>query len=210
MAGERTGYFGGTFDPPHLGHEILAQEALYQLNLDAVMWLITPDPPHKKKVSISPVEQRLEMLELVTSREPAFMISLIDLDRPAPHYAADTVEIIKDKDPSLELIYIIGEDSLRDLPGWYQPARLLAAVDQLGVAPRPGIHTNLDDLEKELPGITKKTSFLSGVMLEISSSLIRERAKQGAPFRHFLNPAVADYLEESGVYSPKTDLLETK
>lgn len=200
MGTSRVGYFGGTFDPPHLGHEILAREALFQLELDRLMWLITPDPPHKHTRAISPVEARLEMLQLVMDGCGQFRISHIDLDRQAPHYAADTVEIIKERDPGSALVYILGEDSLRDLPIWHQPERLLAAVDILAVAPRPGVDADLGALEGSLPGISKKVHYLSGVSLEISSSLIRERASLGAPYQHFLNPAVAAYLERSRLY----------
>ena len=147
------GYFGGTFDPPHLGHEILAREAFFQLSLDEVMWLITPDPPHKINREITPVQPRLDMLKMVTDRYDEFSISEIDLQRSPPYYAADTVEIIKNQHSEMELVFIIGEDSLQDLPGWYQPERFLTTIGQLAVVPRPGftsIHTALDVL---LPGL---------------------------------------------------------
>jgi nicotinate-nucleotide adenylyltransferase len=197
---ERVGYFGGTFDPPHLGHEILAREASYQLGLNHLYWLLTPDPPHKYSNQITAADDRLEMLGLVVERYQGFEISHLDLDRPAPHYASDTVEIIKKKNPEIELIYIIGEDSLRDLPDWYEPQRFLAAVDILAVAPRLGINTDLDHLDGILPGISSKTRFLKGVMVEISSSLIRQRSQEGGPFRHFLTREVGDYLEDKPLY----------
>ena len=86
------GYFGGTFDPPHLGHIILASETRYQLGLDLIRWIITPDPPHKVNKTISPLQHRMEMLKLVVIQDQGFEISEIDLHRPPPHYAADTVE----------------------------------------------------------------------------------------------------------------------
>jgi nicotinate-nucleotide adenylyltransferase len=200
MKKKRIGYFGGTFDPPHLGHVILAQEVLYQLKLDSLAWLVTPDPPHKKGEAITPVESRLEMLELIIRRYPDFEISRVDLDRPAPHYAADSVELARELSPSAELVYLLGEDSLQDLPDWYQPGRFLAALDQLAVAPRPGVDSDLEALEQRLPGISQKTVFLSGVVVEISSSLIRDRIRAGAPFQHFLDREVAAYLSETHLY----------
>ena len=121
MKKKRVGYFGGTFDPPHLGHIILAAETLYLLELDTFYWIITPDPPHKTDRIITPVKHRLEMLRLVAEKYRKFLISDIDLQRDPPHYAADTVKILKNGNPSAELVYIIGEDSLRDLPEWHEP-----------------------------------------------------------------------------------------
>lgn len=196
----KVGYLGGTFDPPHLGHAILAGEALCQLGLDEVMWLITPDPPHKLGREITPVRTRLEMLRLVTSRYDRFSISEVDLERDPPYYAADTVEILKNQQPGMELVYIIGEDSLDDLPKWYQPERFLAAIDQLAVAPRPGFNANLDALDKKLTGLQAKTVYLANVMVEISSSLIRARIGQRSHFQHFLAQEVAEYIEKYSLY----------
>lgn len=200
MGKKRVGFYGGTFDPPHLGHEILAQEACYQLGLDSLQWLVTPDPPHKQEAVITPIQQRLEMLDLIVGPIPYFEISRLDLDRQAPHYAADSVELARQMFPDCEIVYLLGEDSLRDLPDWHEPARFLAALDQLAVAPRPGIKADLTELEGRLPGISHKTVFLQGVVLEISSSLIRDRIRKGAPYRHFLDRIVAEYLDLNTLY----------
>jgi nicotinate-nucleotide adenylyltransferase len=200
MERQRVGFFGGTFDPPHLGHTILAQEVCYQLNLDSLYWLITPDPPHKLGPSITPVHHRLEMVERIVDRVSYFMISRLDLDRPAPHYAVESVELARKLNPDSELIYLMGEDSLLDLPDWHSPVQFLAAVDQLAVAPRPGAEAKLGEIEPRLPGIGQKTVFLQDVMIEISSSVIRNRIRSGAPYRHFLDDQVADYLLEQKLY----------
>lgn len=196
----KVGYFGGTFDPPHLGHEILAREAFCQIGLDAVMWLITPGPPHKNDREITPVQARLDMLELVTGRYEEFFISDVDLRRPPPYYAADTVEIIKSQQPDVDLVYIVGEDSLQDLPDWFEPGRFLSAIDLLVVAPRPGIDSNLAALSEMLPELKKKTVFLSEIMLEISSSLIRKRIQEGNHYDHFLSQEIAQYIEKNQLY----------
>ena len=194
------GYFGGTFDPPHLGHEILAREAFFQLSLDAVIWLITPDPPHKINREITPVQSRLDMLKIVTDRYDEFCISEVDLQRSPPYYAADTVEIIKNQHSEVELVFIIGEDSLQDLPVLYQPERFLAIIDQLAVVPRAGFKSDLAALDVILPGLKEKTVFLSEILVEISSSLIRERIKEGAHYNHFLFQGVAEYIESNHLY----------
>ncbi len=200
MKKKRIGFFGGTFDPPHVGHGILAQEACYQLELDSLQWLITPDPPHKSEAAITPIQHRINMLDLVIQQVPEYAISRIDLDRPPPHYAADSVEIARKQFPEGQIVYLLGEDSLQDLPDWHQPTRFLEELDQLAVAPRPGVSTHLDKLEGQLPGISQLAVFLEGVMLEISSSLIRERIRTGAPYRHFLDSRVADYIKKLELY----------
>ncbi len=197
---QKIGYFGGTFDPPHLGHEMLAREAFCQLGLDAVMWLITPDPPHKTNQKITPLTYRLEMLRLVTDRYEEFHISKFDLERSPPYYAADTVELVKNEQPAVDLVYIIGEDSLEDLPDWHQPARFLAAIDQLAVAPRPGSSADLLSLDNQLPGLKEKTVYLEDISMEISSSLIRSRIKAGIEYNHFLIPEVTAYIREKQLY----------
>ena len=196
----KIGYFGGTFDPPHLGHIILATEAFYQLGLDSLHWILTPFPPHKSTLPITPVDHRLEMLKMVVNQHPSFEISRVDLDRDPPHYAADTVEILRGEQSSAELIYIIGEDSLEDLPKWHEPEKFLKIIDQLLVAPRPQVETNLTELSRFLPGVKEKTNFLSGTMLQISSSFIRNRIRTGGPVKHLLTPEVYLYLEQNNLY----------
>lgn len=197
---KRIGYLGGTFDPPHLGHEMLAGEALCQLQLDEVRWLITPDPPHKNAQELTPIESRLDMVQLVLTRHQDFYLCEVDLQRPSPYFAADTVELIKEQEPDSELVYIIGEDSLRDLPEWHQPDRFLAAIDLLAVAPRPGFQTDLGSLEGKLPGLKAKVAPLTEIMVEISSSLIRERIRRGQEYGHFLADDVTSYIKRNHLY----------
>ena len=196
----KIGFFGGTFDPPHLGHMILAVEAFYQLKLDSLHWILTPYPPHKDNLPITPVETRLELLGLVVNESPDFEISQIDLNRDPPHFAADTMEMLRVEYSSSHLVYLIGEDSLRDLPGWVDPGRFLLNIDQLAVAPRPQIDTDLQELEKSIPGLMEKTVFLSGTMLQVSSTFIRERIRKNGPFRHLLSPAVSDFINKKQLY----------
>ena len=200
MSKTRIGYFGGTFDPPHLGHIILAAEAKHHLILDRMRWIITPEPPHKKNRIITPVNYRLDMLNLVVEKLGIFEISEVDLQRDPPHYAADTVEILKRENPSAELVYIIGEDSLKDLPDWHEPNRFLVSIDQLAVVPRPEISTDLGQLDRVLPGIAEKVKFIPDVLIEISSSVIRDRVSNGARFEHFLLDEVADYIKKNKLY----------
>lgn len=206
MKGDKVGYFGGTFDPPHLGHIILAAEAKHYLGLDEFRWIITPEPPHKKDRIITPIKYRLEMLKLVVADQGVYEISEVDIQRDSPHYAADTVEILKNEHPSAELIYIIGEDSLKDLPDWHETSRFLSIIDQLAVIPRPNVSVDLDQLLHLMPDLSDKLIFIPDVMIEISSSVIRERVRDGAPFEHYLIDSVAEYIKMNRIYLPENEL----
>jgi nicotinate-nucleotide adenylyltransferase len=196
----KVGYFGGTFDPPHIGHIILSVETMYQLELNDLYWILTPDPPHKNDQPLTPVQARLEMLELIQSKYPELKLSYVDLNRKPPHYAADTVEILKNENPSWKLVYLIGEDSLCDLPDWHEPKRFLQNVDLLAVTPRPFIKADLNTLETTLPGIKKKVVHISGTLIQVSSSGIRQRIRINEPFSHYLTPEVYQYILDNNLY----------
>jgi len=197
---ETLGIFGGTFDPPHIGHQILAAEAQYQLKLDRVLWVLTPDPPHKQNQPITPLSIRLQMVQAATAVEPAFEISRVEIDRPSPHYAVETVRLLQDQFTNARLIYIMGGDSLQDLPSWFAAADFVAACNALGVMRRPGDQVDLSHLENRIPGITPKIRFIEAPLLEIAASQIRIRIRMGLPFRYYLPPAVYAIIQQSNLY----------
>jgi len=199
----RLGIFGGTFDPPHVGHLILASEAFEQLNLDRLLWVLTPDPPHKQNQIISSEKMRLELLRLAIADNPQFELSRVELDRPGPHYALDTVRLLREQFPGWELLYLIGGDSLRDMPTWHEPLALVRAVDAFGVMRRPGADFDMAALEEILPGMVEKVRFLDVPLLEISSTEIRARLAQGRSARYYLLPAVYKRILRRGFYQPK-------
>jgi nicotinate-nucleotide adenylyltransferase len=199
------GVFGGTFDPPHLGHLILAAEACQQLGLARLLWVLTPVPPHKLDQAITPLEHRQAMLQFAIAGDPAFELSRVEMDRPGPHYALDTVELLVGQHPNAQLVYLMGGDSLRDLPAWHRPADLVAACHYLGVMRRPGESIYLPDLEEILPGLTQKVRFVDAPLVNISSRQIRQRAAEGRPFRYFLHPAVYGYILEHDIYPATVD-----
>jgi nicotinate-nucleotide adenylyltransferase len=196
----RLGVFGGTFDTPHVGHMILAAEALAQLRLDRLLWVLTPDPPHKQDHTVSSSEQRLELVQAALAGDPAFELSRVELDRPGPHYAVDTVRLLRTQFPGAALFYLIGGDSLRDMPTWHAPRALVAAVDGFGVMRRPGDAIDLQRLEEIMPGVSAKTHFIEAPLLEISASEIRERITSGQPFRYYLLPAVYELIVAKKYY----------
>ena len=194
------GLFGGTFDPPHIGHLILAAEAGAQLDLDRLLWILTPDPPHKQGQLITPLEHREAMVKLAIRDNPRFEFSPVEIDRPGPQFAVDTVKIIAEKNPGTELVYIIGGDSLRDLPTWHRPADLVGMLDSVGVLRRPGDSIDLPALEKIIPGLTAKVRFLEAPLLDIAAHEIRQRVADGRPFRYFLPAPVYDYIVNHNLY----------
>jgi nicotinate-nucleotide adenylyltransferase len=196
----KIGLFGGTFDPPHLGHLILAEEAQAQLGLDRLMWLLTPDPPHKRHRSLTPIGDRLAMLQSAIHDNPSFELSRVDLERPAPHYAVDTVRLVATANPDAAVTYLMGGDSLRDLPTWHRPADFVAACDRIGVMRRVGDEIDMETLQAVIPGLREKVSFLTVPRIEIASSDIRFRAANGRPYRYYLPPPVYEYIRIHNLY----------
>jgi nicotinate-nucleotide adenylyltransferase len=196
----RIGLFGGTFDPPHLGHLILASEAQTQLELDRLLWILTPEPPHKQEQLITPVEDRLAMVQLAIADNPTFELSRIELDRPGPHYALDTIKLIAGQNPQAQIVPIIGGDSLNDLPKWHEPRELVNACHSIGVMRRPHEESSLDELENQIPGVSSKVRYVDAPLLEIASREIRSRIAEGKSVRYYLPSNVYEYIEQHHLY----------
>lgn len=200
-ANARVGLLGGTFDPIHLGHLILAEEARLQLNLDRVFLLPAGEPPHKQGRPITPVEHRIHMVELATVESPHLWVSRIDADRPGPHYSIDTVRLLRQAlNPGTEIFFLMGADSLRDLPNWYQPQELLAECT-IAALTRPFVDVQWAKLEHTLPGIQKHVILLKMPALEIASTTLRERVRAGISIRFQTVRAVEAYIAKHGLYS---------
>ena len=197
---ETIGIYGGTFDPPHLGHLILAAEAQAQLGLDRLLWVLTPQPPHKSGQPVTPLTHRLEMLRRAIAGTPGFELSTIEMQRSGPHYSIETLEGLRLQYPDADFVLLVGGDSLRDLPTWRRPADILAACRSLGVMRRPGDSFEPALLEHSLPGITEKLRFVDAPQLEISSSTIRSRIAEGGHYRYYLQPDVYEYIEQHRLY----------
>jgi nicotinate-nucleotide adenylyltransferase len=196
----RVGIFGGTFDPPHVGHLILAMEAFDQLHLDKVLWVLTPNPPHKIGKEITSTEIRLEMVEASIGDDPAFQLSRVDIDRSGPHYMRDTVDLLRLEFPAASLVFLMGGDSLRDLSTWHEPVEFVNSCDHLGVMHRVGEKIDLFLLEKKIPGISQKVEFIEAPILEISSQKVRQLVSLGKPYRYYLLPSVFEIIQSKGLY----------
>jgi nicotinate-nucleotide adenylyltransferase len=196
----RLGIFGGTFDPPHIAHLVLAAEAQAQLSLNKVLWVLTLNPPHKESQSISELIHRQEMLQAAIDPDPNFKLSRVDIDRPAPHYAVDTMQILRSEHPSAELIYLMGADSLLNLNTWYKPNEFIMQCDGIGVMGRPGWNLNAVDYEQYESGLASKAIIIDTPLIEISATQIRQRIRQNRPYRYLVPREVYDIIWKRNLY----------
>jgi nicotinate-nucleotide adenylyltransferase len=199
----RVGILGGTFNPPHLGHLVCAQEAHLQLGLDAVLLMPVHAPPHKEAVQDPGVEHRVELCRLAAGDDDRLVVSTLEADRPAPSYTVDTLTELHARAPEDELIFIVGGDMARSLPRWREPERILelasvAAVQREGAA--------REEIARELAGVRggERVRFLDMPRIDVSSSLVRARVAAGQPIRYLVPDAVARYIEERGLYRVET------
>ncbi len=196
----RVGVIGGTFDPIHIAHLVIAEEARVRLNLDRVVFVPAATPPHKVDNDISSVEHRLAMVELAIATNPYFFLSRVDIERSGPCYTIDTIKLLRDEwGPGVEIYFIMGQDSLVDILTWHEPQRLIRLC-RLVVLSRPGYKADLEELEALLPGITSHTHILNSPELDISSSDIRQRVREGLPIKYQVPEAVEEYIYAHGLY----------
>jgi nicotinate-nucleotide adenylyltransferase len=196
----RLGIFGGTFDPPHIGHLILAAEAKAQLSLDRVLWVLTPHPPHKTNLRITTIEHRLALLQAGIGHDPGFEISRVDIDRPPPHFAVDTMRLLHIQHPSAKLVYLMGSDSLDDLPIWHDPQEFVRQIDELGVMCRPGRELDLGELAVLFPGLSERVRILSAPLLEISSTNLRQKIAAGGAYQYYFPAPVLELIDRLNLY----------
>ena len=196
----RAGLLGGSFDPPHIGHLMPAEQARDQLDLSPVFLVPAGQPPHKLDRAMTPVADRVHMTELAIASNPAFRLSRVDADRPGPHYTIDLVRLVREQLPDdAGLFFLMGFDSLRDLPTWREPARLIRTV-QLVALTRPDVPIDWESLEASLPGVRERVTLLDMPELEIASNDIRRRVREGRSIRYMVPDAVREYIEEQGLY----------
>ena len=199
-AKRRIGILGGTFDPPHFGHLAIAEEARCRLALERVLIVPAGRPPHKPRKPITPAQHRVAMVELAVAGNPALVLCRADLDRPGPSYTAGLLEHLRQHfGPDCELYFVVGMDSLRDFLSWRDPARILDLAQLVAVG-RPGSEADLPALERAIPGATGRVTLLEGPGLEIASSDLQRRVREGLPVRYQTPDAVAEYIEAHGLY----------
>lgn len=199
---QRVGLIGGTFDPIHWGHLIMAEEARHQAHLDQVLFLPAGEPPHKVGQPITPVAHRLQMVQLAIASNPAFRLSRLDVDRPGPHYSVDMVRLFLERAPTgTEVFFVVGADSLEDMPRWKDPAHLLELCHVLAMS-RPGHQPDLEQLAQVLPTVRERVQVLSMPLIGISGTDIRRRVREGRPIRYLVPEEVRQYIVAHGLYHP--------
>lgn len=198
MSGTRIGLIGGTFDPIHIGHLIMAENALEQLGLDRVIFAPAGTPPHKAGREISPEIDRLEMVRLAIAGRDGFVDSRIDLDEQGPSYTWELLERLRAKEPGAAITFIMGGDSLREFSTWSRPGHILELA-RIAVIERPGLDGSIDSLDL-MPGLRENTDIVATPSCSISSTEIRWRVARGMTIRYLVPEPVRVLIEERGLY----------
>lgn len=198
--GAGIGVLGSAFNPPHLGHLALAQEALWQLGLSEVVLVPTGQAPHKRIADDPGKEIRLAMTRLAASEDARFTVSTVEVERDGPSYTSETLERLAEEREDTDLVFLMGADAAVGLESWHQPERVVEGA-RLAIARRAGVS------EAEVAAVLRSLDALDrATMLEmpqfgVSSSAVRERAASGRPLRYLVAEPVARFIEERGVYS---------
>jgi nicotinate-nucleotide adenylyltransferase len=198
----RVGVMGGTFNPPHLGHLVCAQEAYLQLRLDLVMLIPARTPPHKPVEDEPGAEHRLALCRCAIRGETRFAVSDIETVRDGPSYTVDTLEQLSSRDPNHDLFLILGGDVAAGLPRWHRPERVLELAT-VAVAKRRGTpRSSVDGALSSLRG-GERAQFFPMPRIAVSSTMIRRRVRRGEPIRYLVPDAVSEYISEHALYRAK-------
>jgi nicotinate-nucleotide adenylyltransferase len=194
----RLGLLGGTFDPPHYGHLLAAQEVAWRLHIDRVLFLPARQNPLKRGEPSSSAEDRCEMVALAVADNPIFELSRLDLDRPPPSYTADLLRALQS--PEHELFFLVGADILPELPKWREPQQIVQLA-RLVVVNRPGAPSpDMERVEAVLPGVRERVDRVQIPGVDVSSREIRKRVAAGRPIRYLTPPTVVRYVIDRRLY----------
>jgi nicotinate-nucleotide adenylyltransferase len=200
--GAKIGIFGGTFDPVHMGHVICGEAVWRELGLDSILFVPNRQPPHKPDRAITPASDRVAMLRLALTGRSFAEISLIEVDRPGPSYAVDTVgQLRREHGQETNLVFILGRDALLGLADWHEPDRLIANCS-LAVMSRRGEFNggSMDGLMERFPLLRSKVIPVDVPVIDISSSEVRRRVASGQTITGLVPDAVEEYILNHGLY----------
>ena len=197
----RVGVFGGTFDPIHLGHLVVADEAREMLDLEEVLFIPAGEPWLKAMTPVSNACHRMAMVELALRSDPRFRAVDIEVKRPGPTYTVETLaELQVNLGGAAELYLILGLDSLKEIARWHRPAKLFELCTIVGMS-RPGVTSfNVEALNSIAPNASDAVVLLEGPLISISGTDLRRRVSEGRPIRHCVPEAVEAYIREHGLY----------
>lgn len=194
------GVLGSAFNPPHLGHLALAQEALWQLGLEEVVLMPMGEAPHKRIHDDPGREQRLAMTRLAAADDPRFAVSTLEVERDGPSYTYETLGLLAEERGDPDLVFVMGADAAVGLETWREPERVVGLA-RIAVARRAGISdADVGSVLRSL-GAEGRATMLEMPQFGVSSSAVRERAAAGRPLRYLVPEAVARFIEEKGIYS---------
>jgi nicotinate-nucleotide adenylyltransferase len=199
-AGEGIGVLGSAFNPPHLGHLALAQEALWQLGLSEVILVPTGEAPHKRIAEDPGRELRMTMTRLAAADDSRFSVSSLEVDREGPSYTYETLELLADEKGQTELVFVMGADAAVGLESWRKPERVVELA-RLAVARRSGVSDAEVGAVLRSLGAGGRATMLEMPQFGVSSSAVRDRAREGRPLRYLVPEPVARVIEEKGIYS---------
>ena len=199
MSDAAIGVLGSAFNPPHLGHLALAQEAYWQLGLEEVILVPTGEAPHKRIADDPGREERLEMTRLAAAGDERFSVSSLEVEREGPSYAYETLEALAEERADRELVFVMGADAAVGLETWREPERVVELAG-LAVARRAGVSDADVAATMRSLGCGDRATTLEMPQFGVSSSAVRERAGQGRPLRYLVPDSVADYVEAKGIY----------
>jgi nicotinate-nucleotide adenylyltransferase len=199
----RVGIFGGTFDPIHMGHLLLAEQCREQVPLDQVWFMVSAAPPHKREREVTSFDKRVEMVQLAVAGNPAFQVSEMEKDRAGPSYTADTLAELQQQYPQTEFHWILGSDCLPDLPHWHEPAKVVSLA-KLVVVTRPGWPAwSAEQLRVELklkPDFPLHMQVVLMPLVDLASRDLRRRVAEGRSIRYLVPPAVAAFILDKKLY----------
>ena len=192
----RIGLFGGAFNPPHVGHLVCAQEAFGQLQLDVVVWVPVGQAPHREIPQDPGAEVRFQMCDYATAADERFGLSRIEIDRDGPSYTADTLRELRQRSPDDELLVILGGDQAAALPAWHEPAEVMRLAT-IAVAERAD--SDRARVEDAIGG-RADLRFFDMPRIDVSSTMVRERAASGQPIRYLVSDKVANFIGAQSLY----------
>lgn len=198
----KIGVLGGTFDPVHRGHIMMAEGARDALSFAEVLMVPAGQPMSKVDHKIAPAEHRLAMLRLAVAGRRNLKVSGLEVERPGPSYTVDTIsELRRQYGEDSEIYFILGWDSLEQLAEWHEPARLIGMC-RLVAVPRPGWpRPDLQALESSVPGVSRRVVFLEKPRVDISATVIREMVARGESVDHLVPGPVANYIKKHKLYT---------
>ncbi len=194
------GIMGGTFDPIHVGHLAVAEEAREALGLDRVLFVPAGQPPHKLPGSVSPVRDRVAMVQLAIAGNPAFELSTLEIERDGPSFTVDTVDALASAHSKATLHLILSAETFAELPSWHEPERLFESA-RMAVVPREGYPApDPAWIARAFPGREDRVDYLGGPRLGLSSTALRTRVAAGRSIRYLVPEAVEAYIVDHALY----------